>query len=159
MRQKWGQGMAQGIMRRLDKNDDGRLDKSEMPGERLGKFADADSSGDGFVDQRELIAAMMAMRGRMQDRQQGGSPERGDNLAGRVTRNMMEMDANKDGRLNADEAAPRLKSRFSDVDRNGDGYLDSGEVMRRVKQRLREMRKDERPRTTDSEFKPGGESA
>ena len=59
-------------------------------------------------------------------------------IVARVVKNIMGLDQNKDGRLNADEAAPRLKSPFSQVDRNGDGYLDSGEVRSQVRNRMKD---------------------
>ena len=54
-----------------------------------------------------------------------------------VRKSIMMLDANSDGRLNADEAAPRLKTPFREVDSNGDGYLDAGEVTRQIKKRMR----------------------
>ena len=54
-----------------------------------------------------------------------------------VRKSIMMLDANSDGRLNADEVAPRLKTPFREVDSNGDGYLDAGEVTRQIKKRMR----------------------
>ena len=48
----------------------------------------------------------------------------------------MMLDANSDGRLNADEVASRLKTPFREVDSNGDGYLDAGEITRQIKKRM-----------------------
>jgi hypothetical protein len=58
-------------------------------------------------------------------------------MVARVAKNIMELDQNKDGRLNADEVSSRLKTPFSQVDRNGDGYLDSGEVRAQVLDRMK----------------------
>ena len=55
----------------------------------------------------------------------------------KVADSIMKLDANKDGRLNADEVQPRLKTPFGDVDANGDGYLDRGEVIRQIKRKMR----------------------
>ena len=57
-------------------------------------------------------------------------------MVARVAKSIMELDQNKDGRLNADEVASRLKSPFSQVDRNGDGYLDSGEIRSQVRKKM-----------------------
>ena len=46
------------------------------------------------------------------------------------------LDANSDGRLNADEVSSRLKTPFREVDSNGDGYLDAGEITRQIKKRM-----------------------
>ncbi len=54
-----------------------------------------------------------------------------------IRKNIMMLDANSDGRLNADEIAPRLKTPFREVDSNGDGYLDAGEITRQIKKRMR----------------------
>ena len=54
-----------------------------------------------------------------------------------IRKNIMMLDANSDGRLNADEIAPRLKTPFGDVDSNGDGSLDAGEITRQIKKRMR----------------------
>jgi hypothetical protein len=58
-------------------------------------------------------------------------------MVARVAKNIMELDQNNDGRLNADEASSRLKTPFGQVDRNGDGYLDSGEVRAQVWNRMK----------------------
>ena len=57
-------------------------------------------------------------------------------MVARVAKNIMELDQNKDGRLNADEVSSRLKTPFSQVDRNGDGYLDSGEIRSQVRKKM-----------------------
>ena len=57
-------------------------------------------------------------------------------IAKQIAKSIMSLDANNDGRLNADEVQPRLKTPFGDIDTNGDGYLDRGEVLRQIKQRM-----------------------
>lgn len=54
-----------------------------------------------------------------------------------ISKSLMSLDKNEDGRLNADEVAPRLKSPFSQVDLNGDGYLDAGEIRRQIKKKMK----------------------
>jgi hypothetical protein len=54
-----------------------------------------------------------------------------------ISKSLMALDKNEDGRLNADEVAPRLKSPFSQVDLNGDGYLDAGEIRRQIKKKMK----------------------
>ena len=54
-----------------------------------------------------------------------------------ISKSLMALDKNEDGRLNADEIAPRLKSPFSQVDLNGDGYLDAGEIRRQIKKKMK----------------------
>ncbi len=55
-----------------------------------------------------------------------------------ISKSLMALDVNQDGRLNADEVAPRLRSPFSQVDRNGDGYLDAGEIRRQIRSKMQD---------------------
>ena len=60
-----------------------------------------------------------------------------DDAVRTISKILMSLDKNEDGRLNADEVAPRLKSPFSQVDLNGDGYLDAGEIRRQIKKKMK----------------------
>ena len=55
-----------------------------------------------------------------------------------ISKSLMALDVNQDGRLNADEVAPRLRSPFNQVDRNGDGYLDAGEIRRQIRSKMQD---------------------
>ena len=74
-----------------------------------------------------------------------GKDKKTRNIAGHIAKQLMKLDANKDGRLNADEVAPRLKSKFSDVDTDGDGYLDGPEIRRQIKKRIKQKQRAESP--------------
>ncbi len=74
-----------------------------------------------------------------------GKDKKTRNIAGHMAKQLMKLDANKDGRLNADEVAPRLKSKFSDVDTDGDGYLDGPEIRRQIKKRIKQKQRAESP--------------
>ncbi|MFO0886441.1 MAG: hypothetical protein U0894_20060 [Pirellulales bacterium] len=62
-----GGGPGQGMMRpgemlsRLDKDKDGKLSKEEVPERMRENFSKMDQNGDGFVEPKELEAAMRAM--------------------------------------------------------------------------------------------------
>jgi len=109
--QEAGNQIAQDVMRQLDKNDDGRLDKSEMSAESLGEFAAVDSSGDGFVDQRELVAAMM------------------EQIVQEVQGIMRQFDKNDDGRLDKSEVPAESLGGFAADDSSGDGFIDQRELV------------------------------
>lgn len=52
------------LMARLDKNKDGKIEKSELPPRLQESFAEMDKNKDGFLDEQELKAAMAAHRAR-----------------------------------------------------------------------------------------------
>ena len=41
---------------------------------------------------------------------------------------LIELDKNKDGKLNVDEVPEKLRERFGETDTNDDGYIDEGEL-------------------------------
>ncbi len=58
--------MVAGMMERLDKNSDGKLEESEMadlPDQFRTALKGADTNGDGFTDKAEAMKIMQAMRG------------------------------------------------------------------------------------------------
>lgn len=96
-----------------DRNDDGALQRDEMPQNMAARFDRMDADGDGSVTREEAEA----MRGRMQ--------------RGPGSRNM---DRNGDGKVTKDDLPPPMQQRFDRMDANGDGVLDEDE-MRQMRQR------------------------
>jgi hypothetical protein len=57
-----------------------------------------------------------------------GGGEGGGEGGGGQRRNIMDNDADGDGRISLEEAPERLKDSFADFDSDGDGYLDADEI-------------------------------
>ncbi len=108
----------------LDKNQDGKLTKDELP-ERMGdRIMAADSNGDGAVTQAELQAARERMGGRRGPDAQGrGGGEGRPDPAQLFTR----LDKNNDGKLTKDELPEWMTERLMAGDTNGDGVITKAE--------------------------------
>ncbi|MEQ9407789.1 MAG: hypothetical protein RIK87_08675 [Fuerstiella sp.] len=136
-------------MMSLDKDDDGKLSKEEVPERLQSLFARADRNEDGFLTKEEIGADLRNREGRGfggppgdgegrrgEGRRGEGRPQdgegRGRGFGGGPGRMppfpvMMTLDANQDGELSADEinnATAALKK----LDKNGDGKLDHEEL-------------------------------
>jgi multidrug resistance efflux pump len=70
--------MAGQMIKRMDKNSDGRLSVDELPAGMSSRFAEIDSNGDQSVDVGELTAAMARMKrpGGREPRGRGGNAKR-----------------------------------------------------------------------------------
>jgi len=56
--------IVSGMLQKMDKNSNGRLDKDEIPEGMQSRLAAADTNGDGAIDRAELVAAMSRAAGR-----------------------------------------------------------------------------------------------
>jgi len=107
------QRMVDGMMKRLDKNGDGKVGADEMPqGDRF-DLSKADTNSDGSVDRKELTA-FLAQRGA---RRGGGDP----------LQRLMQMDTNKDGAIGKDEWKGRPEA-FARIDKDKNGSLSKAEL-------------------------------
>ncbi|MHC4816647.1 MAG: EF-hand domain-containing protein [Planctomycetota bacterium] len=117
--------MAGGLMKRLDKNGDGRLTPDEFPekSKRL-DLAKADRNEDGAVDLLELTAVI---HGRMaRERQRGNSAQQ-------LVRRMKQWDANGDGLIEREEwKGP--EPLFARLDADQDGKISQKEVKKFAKE-------------------------
>jgi len=105
---------AEGLLKRLDKDGDGKLTGEEIP--KRGDWKRADENGDGALDAGELERAMASRRG-------GRGRGRDFDLAARL----LEMDANKDGRIErAEWKGP--PDAFARLDGDKDGVLTKAEI-------------------------------
>lgn len=107
------------LIKRFDKNGDGRLEVSELP-ERMQKFLGAaDTDKDGTLTVAELTAARDAFRAKFGNHE-GKSMNPADVLA--------RLDKNGDGKLETDELPPFMQKFMSKADTNGDGVLTLAEM-------------------------------
>ena len=98
------------MMQRLDANQDGRIEVSELPPRMREHLAAADTNGDGVLAPEELRAHFEARR----------------------TERRAQMDTNHDGTISPEEFAAareaRMSARFARLDTNGDGVATAAEV-------------------------------
>jgi len=109
------QKMAQGILKRFDKDGDGRLSAAELPqGEGRFYLGAADLNQDGAVDLLELTNALQArMREGPGGPRDGAGPEQ-------MLRRVKEMDKNGDGAIEREEwQGPDALFERLDVDQDG----------------------------------------
>jgi len=100
----------EGLMKRLDKDGDGKIAGDEIP--QRGNWKRMDKNGDGAIDVEELSAGMQA---------------RGRGRGGDVVKRLMAMDANKDGKIAKDEWKARPEG-FARLDKDKDGFLTKPEI-------------------------------
>jgi Ca2+-binding EF-hand superfamily protein len=104
-----------------------------------------DKNKDGKIDDKEKEAIREAFRQRASE----WMKERTEKGAAHI---IVELDKNKDGKLNADEVPEKYREHFGETDKNGDGYIDEAELtkaleaarekmLEHVKQRMEEHRK------------------
>jgi HlyD family secretion protein len=108
-----GPGGGMGDLMAADKDGDGKVSKDEAP-EFLQNFFDrVDTNTDGFLDKAEIEA----MRNRRGPGGSGGGP-----------RDLMQYDANGDGKVTKEEAPEQMRGFFDRMDPNGDGAIDREEI-------------------------------
>lgn len=134
-------GLADGFERtlvRLDLNNDGLLQRSEVPAGMDSLFEHYDADGNGALDVNEL------KRAREVNKKWKNRRDFQDALA--------RFDTNRDGAIDRSEAKGKWAKRFDEFDRNGDGFLDERDMPERVKQPEPKPRPDSRPADeTDTE--------
>ena len=130
-----GPGAMLDRMMQFDENGDGRLAADELPERVRAMMERLDRNQDGFID-REEFAAMAGGRGpnpaggRPGAPGQGAPGERGprgdggEYFAGMIQR----MDRNGDGQLRGEEIPEFLRGRMGEIDANGDGALTAEEI-------------------------------
>lgn len=116
---------------RFDENKDGKVSKEEVP-ERMRSFFDRmDPNNDGSIDQSEIDGMRSRFGGGRERRgsdRGGRSRDRGGRSGGF---DVMRFDENKDGKVTKEEVPERLRSFFSRMDPNGDGVIDAKEIEER----------------------------
>lgn len=166
-----GANMAAAMIRRVDKNGDGKLSKDEAPELMRNSFDQIDANKDGFIDEAEMNKSAEQMRGARGD---GGRPglapgapggarrPEGGNLEAnreRVAALLREHDKDADGRIGKDEFPENRAEEFGRLDTNSDGFLNPQELAQGLAPRDaapgdRPARKAERNPEQDQKEKP-----
>jgi Ca2+-binding EF-hand superfamily protein len=139
--------MAEGTIRRYDRNNDSMLDGQEIQETQMlrDNWQQHDTNKDGKLDKNEVAAAFKNMPsmggggrgfGGGGERGFGGGGDRGGNRGGnnvdmgeRATRMLKQFDRNGDGKLSFEEYPTwSRKDRFNEFDKNKDGSIDSEEL-------------------------------
>jgi Ca2+-binding EF-hand superfamily protein len=119
------------VIKALDADEDGRISAAEIANASVA-LKGIDKDGDGTISAEEMRPDFEAMR-------RGGGPG-GDQVrrggtagdaagGGSFKERMMNLDANKDGKLAGDEIPERMRERMLErADSNGDGVLDAQEL-------------------------------
>jgi len=101
-----------------DADGDGRIGREELPEPMREGFDRLDVDANDLIDEDELKRIALSQR-------------EGRNGPTGMTRRLMELDADGDGRLHRDEIPPAMEhliASFDRLDRNGDGYIDAREL-------------------------------
>lgn len=101
--------------KRLDKNNDGTLDASELSGRRAQKVKQADADGDGNVTKAELQAHLAAQAAKRQAQAQ-------------LVQKFRSADADSDGKLSAAEWPANATATHAAVDADSDGQVTPREI-------------------------------
>jgi len=106
----------------MDLDGDEKLSRNEIPEQMSRRWDQMDANTDGFLDREELSSFRPGGPGGPGQRRGPGG--RGPGGFG----NLMERDADGDGKLSVDELPEPMRQRFERMDGNADGFLDQAEV-------------------------------
>jgi Ca2+-binding EF-hand superfamily protein len=134
------------MLRRMDRNEDGKVSLSEIPEEQRERFQGMfDRFGTDEIDLSQAGQRFAQLQRRPED----GAPPHGDRPRPPV---LQLLDANGDQSLSREELAAAA-DKFDELDQNGDGRIDPAELMGRPPEPVsREMQRDtERSRNARGE--------
>jgi len=133
------------IIKRLDKNGDGKLEKSELPERFADHLGKADADGDGVITLEELKTAREKLIERMRKGrgQQPGPGGPGFDPAAIFKR----LDQDGDGKISGKEMPERMKQHLDTLDKNKDGAVTLEELKARFENRPTKPREDKKPRS------------
>lgn len=107
----------------LDRNEDGKLQRKEVPTENHADFDAADANENGVVSLDELRAALS------QDEVHDNDEDESEfNVTDEINVTLRELDTNEDGKIQKTEVPTQLLSRFEKVDSNGDEVVTVDEL-------------------------------
>jgi len=107
-----------------DKNEDGKLDKSELIGVVSNNFEKVDADGDGFLSIEEFEAARKLKENKKGDRRRP-NPEEAFKM----------LDTNQDEKISKEEAKGPLAEHFDRIDSNDDGFITVDELEKMQRRR------------------------
>ncbi len=107
-----------------DKNEDGKLDKSELIGVVSNNFEKVDADGDGFLSIEEFEAARKLKENKKGDRRRPNPVEA-----------FKMLDTNKDEKISKEEAKGPLAEHFDRIDSNDDGFITVDELEKMQRRR------------------------
>ena len=112
------------FIKQFDKNNDGFLQKEELPPFLAKNFEKFDRNGDGKLS-REEVAQMLQEARQFLAKQQ---PNLGGDVDTIVANLLKQFDTDNDGKISKKEAKGKLLEDFDKIDQNKDGYLDRTEL-------------------------------
>lgn len=121
-----GQRPVSPLMTALDTDKDGKLSAEEISNAAKALKA-LDKNEDGALDTSELAPQRGGARGG-----RGGGGGRGGDASDRINR-MMELDADKDGKISKEEGGDRMSRFFEFMDGDKDGFLSKTEIEESMK--------------------------
>jgi len=146
------------VLRRMDRNKDGRLTPDELG--MLGRPGGDRTPGDGDRPPRDGDRPPRDgdRPPRDGDRPSGERSDRGGFSPEQMMARFNESDTNKDGKLSKEEAPDRMKEGFDRLDGNKDGFVDKEEFGRMLQRFRRGQGRDGRPGGDRAENgRPGGD--
>ncbi len=122
------------LIRRFDKNNDGKLSTEEVPPFLAKRFKDFDRNQDSYLNREEMQSALQRLR--------ADAPVQAGLMAGKSVEEILtmiqkNMDANQDGKIERAEAKGRMAENFDKIDLNKDGSLDRKELTLSIQQLMK----------------------
>ena len=123
--------IARAVFRRLDGDRNGQLELKEIPERQQQRFQSllktTDKDGNGRLNFKEFESvSAQFLTEPAKAPPTGGNPSAGAAMLMRL----MQLDSNRDGKLDQQEVRGPLKFRFEKIDADGDGMLDQAELKR-----------------------------
>ncbi len=114
------------VFKQRDKNEDGKLEKSELIGWVSNDFSKLDTNSDGYLSLDEFSKAAKFRKGK----RKGKSGDRPN-----PAKVMERLDSNSDGKISKKEAKGPLAEHFDRIDSNDDGYITAEEIEKAPRRR------------------------